>query len=140
VTGCPYRFRVRSSPGPRRASSLPCETRSPGADALSGLLLATAGALRAEPPGVVERIEKAGGKVHRDGPGRPVDPVLLPQGATDADLAGLCELRGLEMLVVHGTRPSSVSLGAVAGLPRVRRLRLSGNNITAGVGCAAWTR
>ena len=80
----------------------------------------------------MERIERAGGKVHRGGPARPVDAVLLPPGATDADLAGLCELPGLAFLVLRDTQVTDDGLGAVAGLPRLRRLRLSGATITDG--------
>ena len=57
---------------------------------------------------------------------------LRGAGVTDADLAGLCEPRALELLALDRTRVSDDGLGAVAGLPRVRRLRLSGDHITAG--------
>ena len=52
------------------------------AHALSALaLLALAGTLRADPPGVVERIEREGGRVRRDGPGGQVRIVQMPNKA-----------------------------------------------------------
>src|SRR5438105_581650 len=106
-------FEAQSGSNGARSFSTPSQTRarlSPRtgvpamkATALPALaLLLLAGALRADPPGVIGRIEKADGRVRRAGndPAGPVDAVFLPPGATDADLAGLCELRGLETLAL----------------------------------------
>ncbi len=93
-------------------------------------LLLAAGGLRADPPGVVGRIEKGGGEVSRDGPGGRVDMVLLTPSATDADLAGLCELRAMHSLWLTDARVSADGLRAVAGLPRLRNLYLQGDNVT----------
>jgi hypothetical protein len=84
------------------------------------LLLAT-GAARADPPGVIERIEKGGGRVRRAGndPTGRADAVVLPFGATDADLAGLCELRGMERLALWETHLTDDGWRTVAGLPQV---------------------
>src|SRR5258708_1548396 len=95
------------------------------ATTLSALaLLVLAGALRADPPGVVERIERGGGYVRRDGVGGPVNEVVLRPGSTDADLAGLCELRGLAKLALIDTRLTDDGLRTVAGLTHLRRLDL----------------
>jgi len=99
------------------------------ATTLSALvLLVLAGALRADPPGVVERIEKAGGKVRRvgDGPGAPVLVAWMPPGATDADLAGLCELRSLGALSLAGSHVTDAGLDRVAELRGLRELNLLG--------------
>jgi hypothetical protein len=101
------------------------------AHALSGLaLLALAGALRADPPGVVERIEKGGREVRRGGAGGRVYEVVLGRGATDADLAGLCELRELEILALSGSRVTDDGLRTIAALRSVRALSLEGDDIT----------
>ncbi len=94
------------------------------ATALSALvLLLAAAAVHADPPGVVERIVKGGGQVHHAGgdPAGRVDAVVL-RGATDADLAGLCELRGLEQLRLADTRVTPDGLRAVGALGQVRHL------------------
>jgi len=93
------------------------------------LLLAPA-AVRADPPGVIEHIEKGGGSVRRDGVGGPVYEVVLGRGATDADLAGLCELRGLEILALSGTRVTDGGLRTIAALRSVRALSLESDDIT----------
>ena len=93
------------------------------------LLLAPA-AVRADPPGIIEHIEKGGGSVRRDGVGGPVYEVVLGRGATDADLAGLCELRGLEILALSGTRVTDGGLRTIAALRSVRALSLESDDIT----------
>ena len=95
------------------------------------LLLVTA-AVRADPPGAVDRILMAGGFVGtvNDDAGSPVDRVELGRDATDADLAGLCELRHLQSLYLRHTHVTEDGLRAVAGLPRLRRLGLCGANVT----------
>src|SRR5262249_43019301 len=99
------------------------------ATALSVLaLLLAAGPLRADPPGAVQRIETGGGLVLRVG-GR-VDGLALGEGATDADLAGLCEVRGLDMLYLLDTEVTDEGLRVVAGLPGVRSLVLRGRTFT----------
>jgi hypothetical protein len=80
-------------------------------------------------PDVIEHIEKGGGSVRRDGVGGPVYEVVLGRGATDADLAGLCELRGLEILALSGTRVTS-GLRTFAALRSVRALSLQSDDIT----------
>jgi hypothetical protein len=92
------------------------------------LLLASA-AVRADPPGVIEHIEKGGGSVRRDGVGGRVRG-RPGAGATDADLAGLCELRGLEILALCGTRVTDGGLRTIAALPSVRALSLESDDIT----------
>ena len=99
------------------------------ATALSALvLLLAAGPLRADPPDGVERIEKDGGKVRRagDGPGAPVVVVWMPEGTTDADLAGLCELRSLRALYLGGSHVTDAGLARVAELRGLRELNLLG--------------
>jgi hypothetical protein len=94
-----------------------------------GLLLAASG-LRADPPGVAERIEKNGGEASRDPRTGQVTELELPPSATDADLAVLCELRGLRLLALDGTRLTDEGLRAVAGLPQVTELILFGGTFT----------
>jgi hypothetical protein len=94
------------------------------------LLLVLSGALRADPPGVVERIEKGGGEVRRGGAGGRADMVVLGRGATDADLAGLCELRELEILALSGSRVTDDGLRTIAALRSVRGLSLESDDIT----------
>jgi hypothetical protein len=101
--------------------------------ALSALvLLLWAGAVRADPPGVAGRIEKAGGRVGRlgDGPGGPAVVVWMPRGTTDADLAPLCELRGLRALSLEDPRITDAGVARVAGLPGLTMLSLEGTAVT----------
>ena len=102
------------------------------ATALSALalLLLAAGALRADPPGVVERIEREGGQVRRGGPGGRVSVVRMPNRAGDADLAGLCELRGLEVLVFLDPLVSDDGLRSVSELRQLRHLALLRAGVT----------
>jgi hypothetical protein len=96
--------------------------------ALSALaLLLTVGALRADPPGVVERIEKGGGQVFRAGKGPAagrVDGVRMPRKATDASLDGLCELRLLWGLDLSDTEITDAGLARVAELRQLSLLLL----------------
>jgi hypothetical protein len=73
-----------------------------------------------------ERILRGGGLVDRGGvdPGTQVTAVRLPNGAGDADLAGLCELRGLETLLFVQPRLTDDGLRSVAELRQLRRLVL----------------
>jgi hypothetical protein len=89
------------------------------------VLLATAGALRADPPGVLERIEKGGGSVHRDDPGGRVYGVRLPPRATDADLLGLCELRQLRGLNLNRSGVTDEGPRALEAMPGLRTLDLT---------------
>jgi hypothetical protein len=93
------------------------------------VLLLVAASLRADPPGVVERIRKEGEALRDSGTGQ-VFWVALPPSGTDDDLGVLCELRGLRALVLNGTQVTDDGLGAVAGLPRVKELTLRGGNFT----------
>jgi hypothetical protein len=96
------------------------------------LLLVPSGALRADPPGVVERLRAGGGTVvgDRDDPGRRAYGVILAVGAADADLAALCELRGLRALSLEDTRVTDAGVARVAGLPGLADLSLEGTAVT----------
>jgi Leucine Rich repeat len=99
------------------------------ASPLSALvLLLLAGALRADPPGVVERLRRLGADVGQDHsrPGLPVDLVVLRPAAGDADLAGLCELRRLGFLELAETGVTDDGLRLVSELRALRTLRLNG--------------
>ena len=48
----------------------------------------------------------------------------MPQGTTDADLAGLCELRGLEVLILIEPLVTADGLRTVSELRQLRRLAL----------------
>src|SRR5262245_46374294 len=100
--------------------------------ALSALaMLLSAGAARADPPGVVERIRAKGGMASQNGPTDPVYRVdLRGNGVADADLAGLCELHGLAVLALWDTQVSDEGLRAVAGLRQVKFLFLQGDYVT----------
>jgi hypothetical protein len=81
-------------------------------------LLLAAGPASADPPWVVERIIMAGGFVGtvKDDAASPVDRVELGADATDADLAGLCELRRLGLCGANVTDEGLGRLGAMGGL------------------------
>ena len=99
------------------------------ATALSALaLLLAAGPLRADPPGVVGRIKRQGGELYREprGDGRGVVGILFPGGATDADLAGLCEPRYLESLDLSQTQITDDGLVRLAELKGISYLALRG--------------
>jgi hypothetical protein len=103
------------------------------ASALSALaVLLAAGALRADPPGVIERIRAGGGTVvgDRDDPGRRAYGVIMGVGAADADLAGLCELPRLRALDLRRTRVTDEGLRTVAGASGLRYLLLGGDAVT----------
>src|SRR5262249_30708420 len=85
------------------------------------LLLAPA-AVRADPPGVIEHIEKGGGSDRRDGVGGPVYEVVLGRGATDADLARLCELPGVGILALSRAPGTGGGLRPTAPWRRLRPL------------------
>jgi hypothetical protein len=94
------------------------------------VLLLVAAGLRADPPGVVERLRQGGGKVIRNPKTGEVTWLALPPSATDADLAGLCELRALRALVLNGKQVSDEGLRTVARLPQMTALALLGNTCT----------
>jgi hypothetical protein len=93
-------------------------------------LLLIPAALRADPPGVVARYEKEG-KVRRNPDTGQVTGLILSSATTDADLAGLCELRGLTLLgVAGGSQVSDEGLRTIADLPQVSELGFAGGNFT----------
>ena len=103
------------------------------ATTLSALvLLLAAGALRADPPGVLERIEGGGGSVERagPGPGTPAVVVWMPAGTADADLAALCELRSLRALDLSCTPVTDAGLATIAELRGLRVLDLNGTRVS----------
>jgi hypothetical protein len=95
------------------------------------LLLVTADT-RADPPGFVDRLRRDGAVAYRDDtrPGAPVYFVSMPRGTTDADLAGLCELRGLRGLDLRGTGVTDAGVRHVAELRLLEALSLVSTDVT----------
>jgi hypothetical protein len=95
-------------------------------------LLLLTGVTAADPPGVIERIEQAGGWVRRDEdkPGAPVTVARIAWGAPDGELAGLCELRGLTVLHLDGTCVTDAGLAGVTELRGLYRLTLCWTSVS----------
>jgi hypothetical protein len=93
------------------------------------LLLATA-AVHADPPGAEERVKKGGGKVFLQGPGGSAMEFGFSERTTDADLAVLCELRGLQILALDNTQVTDEGLRTIGELRQLRYLVLSSDYIT----------
>lgn len=98
--------------------------------ALALLLLTPAAGAGEE--AVAARLEGRGASVGRDDsrPDRPVVYVGMPEGATDADLRDLCELRRLDALDLGGTGITDEGLRRLSDLRWLRCLRLSGTGVT----------
>src|SRR5262245_53899160 len=96
------------------------------------LLLATADIAQAAPPGAANPSGRLRGEVIHHGGARDgaVVGLNLPEEATDADLGGLCELRGLRFLGLAGTGVSDEGLTAVADLRGLDMLILSRTGVT----------
>src|SRR5260370_7592275 len=102
------------------------------ATALAALaLLLAAGAANAADPSppdsatrIADRLSSRGAAIGREPslPGRPVALVVMPSDAGDADLADLCELRGLRTLDLSWTRVTDEGLRCLADLPHLPRL------------------
>jgi hypothetical protein len=93
------------------------------------MLLLVAALLRADPPGVVERLEKEG-KVRRDPKTGQVNLLVLSLAATDDDLAVLCELRGLRTVDLNRVQVTDEGLRTIAALPQVSELSLVSGQFT----------
>ncbi len=94
------------------------------------LILSVVGVGQAGEKDIIERLENARaivvileGETH-------ASSVMIRNQNADADLAELCELPGLEMLILNGTKLTDVGMRTVGDLTGLRCLDLNGTAIT----------